>query len=365
MVTAEDNMLIEEQEIILKTGEKITIKSATAEHAKMLAEHRYITSCETHFMARYPEECKFNIETMKDYLQSAEESENDFLVTAFADGVIIGDAGVSQIRNHLKFRHRAYMGISIQKAYCNKGLGNIMVKIAVEQAKRNGFEQLELGVFSDNPNAICLYEKSGFKKVGIMPRAFKLKDGTYRDEIQMVHIFDDVIKLVKPSMEYEEDLKDFRQEIQQAKDADAFAGCGDLGKVTTIKEWIDLLEKYDSVEKCPEGKVPSTTYLAVRKNDNRIVGIIDLRHHINHPILKLWGGHIGYSVRPSERKKGYGKEMLRLNLEKCRERGLEKVMVTCSRENTASANIIKANGGVFEKEVLVEDEYVQRYWITL
>ena len=56
--------------------------------------------------------------------------------------------------------------------------------------------------------------------------------------------------------------------------------------------------------------------------DNKIVGIIDFRHHINHPILGTWGGHCGYSVRPSERGKGYAKEMLRLNIQnaKCRYR---------------------------------------------
>ena len=111
--------------------------------------------------------------------------------------------------------------------------------------------------------------------------------------------------------------------------------------------------------------MPSDTYLAVRVSDNRIVGIIDLRHHIDHPILGVWGGHIGYSVRPSERRKGYAKEMLRLNLQNCRALGLTRVMVTCNRENPASEKTILANGGVFEKEVQVNGGWIRRYWITL
>ena len=103
----------------------------------------------------------------------------------------------------------------------------------------------------------------------------------------------------------------------------------------------------------------------MRVSDNRVVGIIDLRHHIDHPILRLWGGHIGYTVRPSERGKGYAKEMLRLNLENCRARGLEKVMITCSPGNPASEKTIVANGGVFEKDIDVEGETVRRYWIAL
>ena len=78
------------------------------------------------------------------------------------------------------------MGISLLKEYWGCGLGSFLMQIAVEQAAANGFEQLELGVFEDNARAIALYEKFGFAKYGVNPRAFKLKDGTYRDEIIMV-----------------------------------------------------------------------------------------------------------------------------------------------------------------------------------
>lgn len=77
----------------------------------------------------------------------------------------------------------------------------------------------------------------------------------------------------------------------------------------------------------------SDIYIAVRERDRKIVGIIEFRHHIDHPVLGLWGGHIGYCVRPCERRKGYAKEMLRLNLINCREAGLDKVMITCDEEN--------------------------------
>lgn len=172
------------------------------------------------------------------------------------------------------------------------------------------------------------------------------------------------ITLLKPTTEYSEDIMQFRQELLDANDADSFAGCGSLRKCQTAEEWIQALEKMESVDTCPEG-VPSNIYIAVRLSDNRIVGVIDLRHHIDHPILGLWGGHMGYTVRPSERGKGYAVEMLRQNLEKCRERGMDKVMITCSRDNPASEKVIVANGGVFEKEVLVDGDYVKRYWITL
>lgn len=173
------------------------------------------------------------------------------------------------------------------------------------------------------------------------------------------------IKLLKPTMEYDEDIMAFRQEIFENNDIDDFAGCSGLQKCDTTKEWLDKIAVTENKETCPKDLVPSSVYIAVRSSDNRIVGVIDLRHHINHPILGLWGGHIGYSVRPSERGKGYAKEMLRLNLENCRGLGLEKVMVTCHNWNLASEKTILANGGVLEKEIEVDGELLKRYWITL
>ncbi|MDE7224622.1 MAG: GNAT family N-acetyltransferase [Acetatifactor sp.] len=171
------------------------------------------------------------------------------------------------------------------------------------------------------------------------------------------------LRLERPAPEHIQELQDFRQELLQAGDADAFAGCSRLEKYEDMEKWLEMVYRQEKEEE--PGKVPSHVYLAIRQPDKKLVGIIDLRHHIDHPILGLWGGHMGYSVRPGERGKGYAREMLRLNLENCRRRGMDKVMVTCSRDNVASERTILGCGGVFEKEVLVDGDWVRRYWISL
>lgn len=172
-----------------------------------------------------------------------------------------------------------------------------------------------------------------------------------------------MIRIIKPTLEYADDIMAYRKEFIES--GDSMDGCGKLRSCETAEEWLKEIERYSNASTCPTDKVPSYTYIALRLSDKRIVGICDLRHHINHPVLSLWGGHIGYSVRPNERRKGYAKEMLRLVLKEARAFGLERVMITCNSDNIASEKTIIANGGVFEKDVIVDNEVIKRYWIEL
>ena len=114
-----------------------------------------------------------------------------------------------------------------------------------------------------------------------------------------------------------------------------------------------------------EGKVPDSVFFLLDTEQDKLLGAINIRHYLNEDLLKE-GGHIGDGIRPSERRKGYATEMIRLALIECRKLGIEKVLMTCERDNIASAKSIINNGGILENEFINSEGAVeQRYWITI
>lgn len=112
-------------------------------------------------------------------------------------------------------------------------------------------------------------------------------------------------------------------------------------------------------------RVPQSTFWLVR-NKQRILACSRLRHTLN-PFLEEVGGHIGYDVRPSERRRGYGTQILRLTLDKAREVGLKRLLVTADSSNVASWRVIEKNGGVLRSEAVSQHtgELLRKYWVAL
>jgi len=131
----------------------------------------------------------------------------------------------------------------------------------------------------------------------------------------------------------------------------------------TMVQKFELLSKGIGVQ---EGFVPSTTFWAYDNESDKIVGAVNIRHYLNDLFLQAWG-NIGYGVRPSERRKGNAKIILKLTLEKCKSLNMQRVLLGCYKENIASAKTIVGNGGILENEIEENNtgKRIQRYWISI
>lgn len=125
--------------------------------------------------------------------------------------------------------------------------------------------------------------------------------------------------------------------------------------------YLDTFAKEALQENTTPDKVPQTTYWLT--NNGEYIGRLSIRHELNDHLLKI-GGHIGYDVRPSKRRMGYGTKQLELGLEKARELGLGRALLTCDKDNIGSRKIIESHGGVLENEVPGEVPKL-RFWIDL
>lgn len=128
---------------------------------------------------------------------------------------------------------------------------------------------------------------------------------------------------------------------------------------------FDIYKESIEVREETKNSVPDSTYFALDIERDIFVGAVNIRHYLNDQLL-LNGGHIGDGVRPSERRKGYATEMIRLALEECRKLGIDRVLMVCYKDNIGSAKSIINNGGVLENEIPTENGKIdQRYWISL
>ena len=130
------------------------------------------------------------------------------------------------------------------------------------------------------------------------------------------------------------------------------------------RDFDSYLERLE-VKTATESLVPESVFFLLDEERDRLLGAVGIRHYLNEYLLRE-GGHIGDGIRPSERRKGYATEMIRLALDECRKLGIDRVLMICDKDNVGSAKSIVKNGGVLENEFVNADgEIEQRYWIEL
>jgi predicted acetyltransferase len=166
-----------------------------------------------------------------------------------------------------------------------------------------------------------------------------------------------VVRLVRPSIEWEKEHRAYKEEWGSSR---MIPSCFSLDGFESYEAYLEDLAQR---EKGFGMWLPFSCYFLV--NDDRVLGMLDIRHELNDFLYRI-GGNIGYSVRPSERKKGYATFILAEALDKCREIDMEKILVTCDEDNFGSAKVILNNGGVEDYSETDTDGMVKRrFWINL
>lgn len=171
-----------------------------------------------------------------------------------------------------------------------------------------------------------------------------------------------MLSLVKPDITYKAQYMDMIEYWKNTGEELApwalKEDCSDFGAM------VKRLEGYAQGVGIGEAFVPNSTYWIYESDSDKIVGAVNIRHCLNDSLLAYWG-HIGYGIRPDERRKGYATQALHLALDKCRKLGIESALVSCNKDNIGSAKTIMKNGGVLENEVQYEGRLLQRYWIEV
>ena len=172
------------------------------------------------------------------------------------------------------------------------------------------------------------------------------------------------MKLVFPNLLYKEKAIEFINEFYENNSN--ISGSGALNrylKESTYEEWLNQLYADVDIANVPKERVPALTYFYVN-DDDRIVGMINIRLALND-FLRTEGGHIGYCIRPTERNKHHGTNMLNEGLKVCYRIGINEVIVACNKSNLASAKVIKNCNGELDAEFYSEtfNGTIQRYLI--
>lgn len=168
-------------EIKDKLRRTIILRNAEISDAGDLIEYLKITTRETPYLIREPEEVTITLEQEKKFIENKISDERELMLVATLEGKHIGNCSLMGIAPYKRYAHRCEVAIALYQEYCGCGIGKVMMETILEVAKSVGYEQAELEVIADNKSAIELYKKLGFEKYGSFPNNMKYSDGTYAD----------------------------------------------------------------------------------------------------------------------------------------------------------------------------------------
>lgn len=169
------------------------------------------------------------------------------------------------------------------------------------------------------------------------------------------------MQLVYPTTQYQ---LSYLEALEESKDEINDTILRKPDENQSFEAFVTQLNEEAEGKHLPEDWVPATEFWLI--DNNEFIGRVNIRHTLTDHLLKI-GGHIGYWIRPSKRKMGYGKKILQLSLGEAKKLGLKKVLVTCDNTNIGSQKIIEANGGILENIITIDEAHpkTRRYWISL
>ena len=179
-------MNYQKKTVLLKNGQTCVIRRPEEGDAEMLLEYLKVTSGETPYMIREPEEVQASLEEEAEFIRKNREDPRALMLSAFVDGRLAGSCSFGCGSERIRMRHRCTVGISLYREFWGMGIGTALLGEVLAGAKAAGYEQAELEAVSANEPAIALYRKFGFETTGTVPRAFRYGDGTYADFLFMV-----------------------------------------------------------------------------------------------------------------------------------------------------------------------------------
>jgi len=306
-----------------------------------------------------------NVEETKEYLKY--EVEQNKTGKYFSWGIVLKEDNelIGAISAFPNDENKYEVGYNIAKKHWGKGYTTEalkrMLKYLINEQKIYRYKASH-AIF--NPASGAVMKKAGFRYSH--NEIYEKFDKSQKYESKVYYLNIDKINLIEPTKAHEKELIEYKKEHFNNGESKIQA-CSRWDKTDNYVEWLNLLEKNSSKETVDKTGTVTSQFLGVRESDNKVVGMVNIRHELTTDVLKNYVGHIGYGVRPTERKKGYATQMLEQALKYCKdELKLEKVMIGCYKENIASKKTIINAGGVKEREYITEKgETAQVYWINL
>lgn len=174
-----------QNQVILKNGAVCMLRNGVREDAQAVLDQFNLTHRQTDFLASYPDENTFTVDSEAEFLERLVQSPREVEILAFIDGVLAGTAGIMQVGESFKESHRASFGVSIDQAFWGMGIGRALTQACISCAKKADYAQLELDVVAENHSAISLYRSIGFQEYGRNPQGMRSRFTGWQELVLM------------------------------------------------------------------------------------------------------------------------------------------------------------------------------------